>query len=110
MHYYFSAVTLQPTQSAGTPAANPIPLPIAETELAGEATAERWAEVKGRWFDIKTKHTICEHKKRKTLCKVCGGGSLCPHKKQKQTCRECGGSSLCDHSKQKSKCKQCKLN
>ena len=109
MSHSCSAATLPKPPRASDVPANLIPLPIAITGLAGEA-AERWAEVEGRWFDKKTRHTVCVHRKRMTLCKECGGGSLCPHQKQKQTCRECGGSSLCVHSQQKSKCNQCKLN
>jgi hypothetical protein len=85
-------------------ATNPVPNRI-PTPLLQHA---RWARDGDRFFDPKTKHTICEHARRKTLCKECGGGSLCKHGKQKQLCRLCDGSSLCDHFKQRSKCKSCR--
>jgi len=49
----------------------------------------------------------CEHGKRKTICKECGGGSICEHGKQKSVCKECGGGSICEHGRQKSRCKEC---
>ena len=32
----------------------------------------------------------CEHGKRKSYCRVCGGSAFCEHGKQKAKCRECG--------------------
>ena len=55
----------------------------------------------------KTKHSMCSHGRRWTICKDCGGGSLCIHKKQKHLCKECGGKSRCSHGRQRSKCKAC---
>ena len=49
----------------------------------------------------------CEHNKRKTQCKECGGGSICEHNRIKYTCKECGGSQVCEHNRQKSQCKEC---
>mmetsp|Transcript_7153 Transcript_7153/g.7397 ORF Transcript_7153/g.7397 Transcript_7153/m.7397 type:complete len:381 (+) Transcript_7153:153-1295(+) len=49
----------------------------------------------------------CEHGKRRSQCKDCGGSSICPHGKQKSKCKECGGSSICEHNRQRSQCKQC---
>ena len=37
----------------------------------------------------------CEHNRRKSQCKECGGGSICEHNRQKSQCKKCGGSSLC---------------
>ncbi len=50
---------------------------------------------------------ICEHNKRKQACKECDGASICEHKKRKSRCIECGGGSICEHNKQKSRCKDC---
>lgn len=50
----------------------------------------------------------CEHGKRKTYCKDCGGSSICKHNKEKSKCRECGGSAFCEHNKRKVICKECK--
>ena len=49
----------------------------------------------------------CEHNKRKSRCKECGGGSICQHNRQKTQCKECGGSSICEHNRYKSTCKEC---
>ncbi len=49
----------------------------------------------------------CEHGKRKSCCKECGGGQICEHGKQKPYCKECGGASICEHGRQRSKCKTC---
>ena len=50
---------------------------------------------------------ICEHGKRKSRCKECGGSEICEHGKRKSRCKECGGSEICEHGKQKSTCKEC---
>ena len=42
---------------------------------------------------------MCEHNKRKDICKDCGGGSICSHNKRKSRCKECGGSSICSHNR-----------
>ena len=49
----------------------------------------------------------CEHNRRKSQCKECGGGSVCEHNRIKSTCKECGGSSICEHNRRKSRCKEC---
>lgn len=49
----------------------------------------------------------CQHKKLKTLCSLCGGGSLCKHNKRRDRCRECGGKAYCQHNKRKDYCYQC---
>ncbi len=49
----------------------------------------------------------CEHGKRKSRCKDCGGSAFCEHGLEKIRCKECGGSQICEHDKQKSRCKEC---
>ena len=49
----------------------------------------------------------CEHGKKKSNCKKCGGSSYCQHGKQKHDCKECGGSSFCQHGKWKRYCREC---
>jgi hypothetical protein len=49
----------------------------------------------------------CEHNRRKSQCKDCGGGSICIHKRRKSQCKDCGGSQICIHKKIKSQCKDC---
>jgi len=72
-------------------------------------------------------HPKCEHGKRKTRCKLCGGSALCKeHRREKSQCvkccgigicehgirkifcLECDGSGICEHSKRKWQCKECK--
>lgn len=49
----------------------------------------------------------CEHNKKKSFCKDCGGVSICIHNREKLRCRDCGGSQICEHNKIKSKCRDC---
>jgi len=49
----------------------------------------------------------CEHGKRKTYCKDCGGGGICEHNKKRHYCKDCGGNCLCEHGKRKYRCKEC---
>ena len=50
---------------------------------------------------------FCEHGKEKSRCKDCGGSAFCEHGKHKSYCKDCGGSSICEHGKRKSQCKDC---
>jgi hypothetical protein len=49
----------------------------------------------------------CEHNRKKSNCKECGGGSICKHNRIKSRCKECGGGSICEHNRRKSECKEC---
>jgi hypothetical protein len=51
---------------------------------------------------------MCIHKKQKSYCVECKGGSICIHKKQKRYCIDCGGSEICIHKKHKRYCIECK--
>jgi hypothetical protein len=51
--------------------------------------------------------SFCEHKKIKSICKICLGGSICPHNKVKFNCKECLGGAYCLHNKLKIYCKIC---
>ena len=33
----------------------------------------------------------CEHGRRRTECKDCGGSSICEHGRQRSRCKDCGG-------------------
>ncbi len=38
---------------------------------------------------------LCEHNKRRSNCKDCGGSApICEHGKIKRTCKDCGGSAI----------------
>ena len=50
---------------------------------------------------------VCEHGRRKSYCKECGGSAICEHGRQKQRCKECGGSAICEHGRQKPQCMEC---
>jgi hypothetical protein len=52
-------------------------------------------------------HKVCEHNKRRTQCKECGGSQICKHDKRKSECKMCGGSQICSHNKRKSRCIEC---
>ena len=51
--------------------------------------------------------SICEHDRERCTCKECGGGSICEHEKRRSQCKQCGGGSICEHEKRRSRCKQC---
>jgi hypothetical protein len=49
---------------------------------------------------------LCEHGRRKYVCKECGGKGLCEHNRPKAQCRECG-AGYCEHKRRRSDCKEC---
>jgi hypothetical protein len=49
----------------------------------------------------------CQHGRRRSTCKECGGGSVCQHGRLRSTCKECVGGSVCQHGRQRSLCKDC---
>ena len=59
------------------------------------------------YYHLNKDKNKCEHNRRKSDCKECGGGSICEHNKHKSSCKECGGSQICEHKRDKSKCKEC---
>ena len=50
---------------------------------------------------------VCEHGRRKSICKECGGGEICEHNRVRTRCRDCGGGSFCEHNRRRSLCKEC---
>jgi hypothetical protein len=52
---------------------------------------------------------LCEHGRVKRQCKYCGGASICIHRRRISLCKECGGSALCEHRRQKRQCKLCEV-
>lgn len=50
----------------------------------------------------------CEHGRRKSRCKDCGGTAICKHNVIKIKCKKCGGSQICEHNIVKSTCLKCK--
>ena len=49
----------------------------------------------------------CEHGRRRSHCKDCGGSQICEHGRQQNTCKDCGGSQICEHNRIRSQCKDC---
>lgn len=49
----------------------------------------------------------CEHGRRKSICKECGGSQICEHRRIKSTCKECVGGSICEHGNIRCKCIHC---
>ena len=49
----------------------------------------------------------CQHGKRKSQCKECGGSEICQHQRIRTTCVECEGSSICEHKRLRARCKEC---
>jgi hypothetical protein len=62
----------------------------------------------GLRLGLKVGGSICEHNKRRSQCKGCGGGSICEHSRHRLTCKECGGSQICEHNRVRSACKKCR--
>jgi len=51
---------------------------------------------------------ICQHQRRRSECKECGGANICQHQRKRSTCKECGGASICQHQRKRSRCKECR--
>ena len=52
-------------------------------------------------------YRICEHRKRRDACNLCGGEALCKHNILKRKCKHCcHRKSLCDHGNIQWKCKR----
>ena len=51
--------------------------------------------------------SICQHGRRRSGCKDCGGSGICQHGRSRSYCMECGGSSICQHGRSRSTCKEC---
>jgi hypothetical protein len=49
----------------------------------------------------------CEHGRRQSRCKECGGSGICVHGRQRTQCRDCGGGGICEHNRRRSRCKEC---
>jgi hypothetical protein len=49
--------------------------------------------------------SLCEHGRRRSRCKECGGSGLCEHGRERSRCKECGGSGMCEDGRRRSQCK-----
>jgi hypothetical protein len=61
----------------------------------------------GERLGLKVGTEICEHKKERVKCVVCGGSQVCPHNRRKSDCKECGGTSICEHGTYRKECIPC---
>ena len=48
-----------------------------------------------------TKRAKCEHGRQRN------GGGVCQHGRRRSTCKECGGASICQHGRVRRQCKDC---
>ena len=64
-------------------------------------------KIQGVRLGLKVGRSICEHSRRSSYCKECGGASICEHNKVRSSCKECGGASICEHNRIRSYCKEC---
>jgi len=82
---------------------------VFETPAAASNLDEKPKNMPGRKAGVTKagRHKICEHHRRRSVCRDCGGKGLCVHDKQKHTCKQCNGASLCLHGRQTSKCVEC---
>ena len=51
--------------------------------------------------------SFCEHGRRRSYCKECGGSQICEHGRQRSSCKECGGNAICEHGQRRSTCEEC---
>ena len=49
----------------------------------------------------------CEHDRRRSRCKPCGGSSFCEHGRRRSECKPCGGSAFCVHNLERPRCCLC---
>ena len=68
---------------------------------------EERKEYNKKYYEANKLKNKCEHGRRRTVCKECGGGSICEHIKIRNQCKECGGGSIWEHGRQKNRCKEC---
>ena len=52
-------------------------------------------------------HKKCEHGRKRSVCKECGGSGICEHGRRRSQCKECGGSGICEHGRERSSCNDC---
>ena len=69
----------------------------------GEARCGGWRSVSARVVEICTSASC-----RRTSCTDVGmGKKKCEHGRRRSICKDCGGSGLCEHGQRRSRCKEC---
>lgn len=74
---------------------------------APEICKSNQCKILGEKIGIKVGSQICEHERRRSQCKECGGSEICEHERLRSRCKECGGSQICQHNKIKNECSIC---
>ena len=74
---------------------------------APEICKSNQCKILGEKIGIKVGSQICEHERRRSQCKECGGSEICEHERLRSRCKECGGSEICLHGRFRSRCKEC---
>ena len=92
-----------------TSRARTVPPPATPATVAGlsngeyEQVALEGGGYKRRRVGAKHWQYICEHGRRRSDCKECGGSQICEHGRQRSLCKECGGASICEHGRRRSR-------
>ena len=72
-----------------------------------QTNIEKRKEYNRKYYETNKLINKCEHDRKKSKCKQCGGSNICKHGRQKAQCKDCGGSSICEHDRRKKSCKEC---
>ncbi len=54
---------------------------------------------------IQRERRKCEHNRKKSKCKDCGGASICENNCIRSQCKDCRGARICQHSRRRIRCK-----
>ena len=63
-----------------------------------------YLDAKGRIGIYNGTKLKCEHGRKRSVCKECGGASVCEHDMKRSSCKECGGGSICEHDRIRFQC------
>eukprot|EP00605_Chrysophyceae_sp_TOSAG23-4_P001203 GSChrysophyteH1.ASY1.ANO1.1312.1 assembled CDS len=118
-----------PSKSSNSEYIGPVPTGLIELPAKRDRVNGRRYLYKGKVCMWLYGRACCEHGRRKSRCKECGGSGICEHGRlylykgnvcmwrhgkiccehgrEKYRCKECGGSGICEHGRQKSRCKEC---
>ena len=72
----------------------------AKAAAAEERAAKAAAAAKAA--PMKRKLVKCDHGRRPSQCKDCGGSGVCEHGRRRYSCKDCGGSGRCEHGRVRS--------
>eukprot|EP00656_Telonema_subtile_P006936 TRINITY_DN13227_c0_g1_i3.p1 TRINITY_DN13227_c0_g1~~TRINITY_DN13227_c0_g1_i3.p1 ORF type:complete len:241 (-),score=15.55 TRINITY_DN13227_c0_g1_i3:4-726(-) len=80
-----------------------------EVQVPAEHKSQRTPASSGQARDPNQsrRRKLCEHRRRPSQCKECGGSGICVHGRQRNQCKQCGGCGICEHGRIRSRCKDC---